>query len=137
MFLLLEYKLYLTDPSPFWVSKLGIMADVKYEDYGIVTFPFYDENFPETLTEIDEDYVELPTLKFTDFGYPNIDIRGCPPPAWTLATEVYIYCCATTLCVVSVVYVFFFNIFYEEIICFFLSFLSRKELNLPPMHSRC
>ena len=57
----------LFNPSPFWVSKLGIMADVKYEDYGIITFPFYDENFTGTLTEIDEDYVELPTLKFTDF----------------------------------------------------------------------
>ena len=130
MFLLLEYKLYLTPPL------LGIMADVEYEDNGFVTFPFYGQNF--LICKLNQcSYVR--TLKFTDFGYPDLDIRVPAPPPWTLASEVYMYCCATTLCVVSVVYVFFFflYIFYEEIICFFLSFLSRKELNLPPMHSRC
>ena len=91
-------------PSPFWVSKLGIMADVEYEDYGIVTFPFYDRDFPDIQSEL----VQLPVKKFTDFGLPDLDIRVRPPPAWTLASEVYMYCCATTLCVVSVVYVFFF-----------------------------
>ena len=120
----------LFNPSPFWVSKLGIMADVEYTDSGFVTFPFYNRDFPD----IQSEPVQLPVKKFTDFGLPDLNISIRPPPPWTLASEVYMYCCATTLCVVSVVYVFFF---YEEIICFFLSFLSRKELNLPPMHSRC
>ena len=127
MFLLLEYKLYLTPPL------LGIMADVEYEDNGFVTFPFYGQNF--LICKLNQcSYVR--TLKFTDFGYPDLDIGVPAPPPWTLASEVYMYCCATTLCVVSVVYVFFF-IFYEEIICFFLSFLRRKEMNLLALHSRC
>ena len=77
--------------------------NVEYTDSGFVTFPFYDRDFPD----IQSEPVQLPVKKFTDFGLPDLDIRVRPPPAWTLALEVYMYCCATTLCVVIVVYVFF------------------------------
>ena len=87
------------------------MADVEYEDNGFVTFPFYGQNF--LICKLNQcSYV--PTLKFTDFGYPDLDIIVPAPPPWTLASEVYMYCCATTLCVVSVVYVFFYIFFMRK-----------------------
>nr|XP_023888435.1 uncharacterized protein LOC112000519 isoform X3 [Quercus suber]XP_023888436.1 uncharacterized protein LOC112000519 isoform X3 [Quercus suber] len=58
------------------------MAGVQYED-GFVTFPFYDQDFPDMPREP----VNLPTKKFTDFGYPDINIGVCAPPTWTLASE--------------------------------------------------
>nr|XP_023880274.1 uncharacterized protein LOC111992643 [Quercus suber]XP_023880275.1 uncharacterized protein LOC111992643 [Quercus suber] len=58
------------------------MAGVKYED-GFVAFPFYYRNFPDMQSEP----VELPTKSFTDFGYPELNIKVCDPPAWTLASE--------------------------------------------------
>ena len=89
------------NPSPL----LGIMADVEYEDYEIVKFPYYYQVVPTVPTEP----VQLPPVNYShDFGFPsNFHITVCDPPKWTLASEVCIYCCATTLCVVSVDYIFF------------------------------
>ncbi|KAL0000254.1 hypothetical protein SO802_019856 [Lithocarpus litseifolius] len=59
------------------------MGDVEYEDYEIVKFPFFYENFPNAPAEP----VELPTVNYSDFGFPDLHISLPPPPKWTLATE--------------------------------------------------
>lgn len=65
--------------SPFWVSKLGIMPAVKYED-GFVKFSYYNQRgFP------DPPPVDPSTTELTYF--PNINISLPPPPPWTLASK--------------------------------------------------
>ncbi|KAK9999550.1 hypothetical protein SO802_019153 [Lithocarpus litseifolius] len=61
------------------------MADVEYEDYEIVKFPyFYDED----LTNAPSEPVKLPTIDYSDFGFPaNFHVTICDKPKWTLATE--------------------------------------------------
>ena len=139
MFLLLPYYYYccvcgcgiqIFNPPLFWASKLGIMADVEYEDYEIVKFPY----FYEVLTNAPSEPVKLPTIDYSDFGFPaNFHVKICDEPKCTLATEV---CTAVLLAYYVVSCECMCVFFYEEIVCFFLSFLSREEMNFPPMH-RC
>ena len=86
----------LFNPSPL----LGIMVDVEYEDNEIVKFPYYYQAFSPTAPT---EPMQLPPVNYSrDLGIPSdFPIAVCDPPKWTLASEVYIYCCATTLCVVS------------------------------------
>ena len=88
----------LFNPSPL----LGIMVDVEYEDYEIVKFPYYYQAFPPTAPT---EPMQLPPVNYSrDLGIPSdFPIAVCDPPKWTLASigGIYVYCCATTLCVVS------------------------------------
>ena len=108
------------------------MADVEYEDYEIVKFPY----FYEVLTNAPSEPVKLPTIDYSDFGFPaNFHVKICDEPKCTrtLAKEV---CTAVLLAYYIVSCECMCVFFYEEIVCFFLSFLSREEMNFPPMH-RC
>ena len=63
------------------------MANVEYEDYEIVKFPY----FYEVLTNAPSELVKLPTatIDYSDFGFPaNFHVTICDEPKWTLATEV-------------------------------------------------
>ena len=53
----------LFNPSPL----LGIMGDVEYEVYEIVKFPYFYQVFPNAPTEP----VKLPTINYSDFGFPD------------------------------------------------------------------
>uniref|UniRef100_A0A7N2KRB6 Uncharacterized protein n=1 Tax=Quercus lobata TaxID=97700 RepID=A0A7N2KRB6_QUELO len=59
------------------------MGDVEYEDYEIVKFPFFYQVFPDAPTEP----VKLPTVNYSDFGFPDLHITLPNLPKWTFATE--------------------------------------------------
>ena len=63
---------------------LGIVGDVEYEDYMIAKFPFFYRVFPNAPSEP----VKLPTVNYSDFGFPDLHITLRDPPKWTLTTEV-------------------------------------------------
>ena len=104
--------------SLFWVSKLGMMVDVEYEDYEIIKFPYFYELLP-SFVDPKSKLVKLPTFTFSDYGFPaSFQGTSCDEPRWTLATETE-ECTAMLLHCELWVYVSFFC---EEIICFSSAF---------------
>ena len=96
-------------------------ADVVYEDYEIVKFPYFYELLPNA--DPKSEPVKLPTFTFSDYGFPaSFQGTSCDEPRWTLATETE-ECTAVLLHCELWVYVYVYvSFFCEEIICFSSAF---------------